>query len=368
MPTDDDSDSSAEPRTTQPVFVVPQPDGVGVTLDFTTPGPFGDFAFTARIPEPGGTVRERVYGAHHTEEAAIFVEILQHWSRVAEPDDILAGLQRADAVRRFLTDDLAPTTGSENDVADLLHRSIEPLAVMNFLPADHEHSDEREDVIILSPRGTDLIWINRHTPRTTFTVPRSHLWVFVTGMMWRTYDHDGFPLSRLNTAAYEAAITIFRHAIVSRSEAEPEPSATSGGESPREEVRPTPELVAELCDLLGAKLVAYLSSVADTRTVRARADPPDPTAARRRTTYSTGYGSPNRWRRCSARRTPPRSSRHGSKAAIRCSTTSRQHACSATAKSMLAEPTLWPQLAPSQAGHQRCERTTGATASKSSIS
>ena len=95
MATDDDAGSSAERPPTQPVFSVPQADGIDVALDFTTPGPFGDFAFTARIPEPDGTVRERVYGAHHTDEAAIFVEILQHWARVAEPDDILAGLERA---------------------------------------------------------------------------------------------------------------------------------------------------------------------------------------------------------------------------------------------------------------------------------
>ena len=275
MPTDDDPDSSAGPRTTQPVFVVPQPDGINVTLDFTTPGPFGDFAFTARIPEPDGTVRERVYGAYHPEEAAIFVEILQHWARVAEPDDILSGLDRADAVLRFLTDDLEPTARSQNDFSDLLHRGIEPLGAMTFLPADHEHSDERGDIIALSPRGTDLVWISRHTPRTTFTVPPSHLWVFVTGMMWRTYDHNSLPLSRLNTAAYEAAIAIFRRAIVIRSEAELGPSATSGGESPDEDVMATPELVAELCNLLGAKPGAYLSSVADTRTVRAWADPTD---------------------------------------------------------------------------------------------
>ncbi|MBE7324183.1 hypothetical protein IEQ44_05920 [Nocardioides sp. Y6] len=38
----------------------------------------------------------------------------------------------------------------------------------------------------------------------------------------------------------------------------------------------TPELVTTLCELLGAKLVAYLSSVADTGTVRAWADQTDP--------------------------------------------------------------------------------------------
>ncbi|HSX67366.1 hypothetical protein [Nocardioides sp.] len=102
---------------------------------------------------------------------------------------------------------------------------------MNFLPADHEHSDERGDTIALSPRGTDLVWIS---PRTTFTVPPSHLWVFMTGMMWRTYDHDGVPLSRLNTGAYDAAITTFRRAIHNRGEAQLEASATGGGEAPGE--------------------------------------------------------------------------------------------------------------------------------------
>ncbi len=276
MPTDDDPGSSAEPRTTLPVFFVPQADGVDATLDFTTPGPFGDFAFTAGIPQPDGTVRERVYGAYHTDEPAVFVEILQHWARVAEPDDILAGLERAEAVLRFLTDNLASTTRSQNDFADLLRRSTEPMAVMNFLPVDHEHSDERGDVIVLSARGTDLAWLSRRSPCTTVTVPPSHLWVFVTGMMWRTYDHDGLPLSRLNTTAYQIAVATFRRAIHSRSEAHLETSAASGGEIPGENVLTTRELVAELCDLLGAKLVAYLSSAPDTRTVRAWADSTDP--------------------------------------------------------------------------------------------
>lgn len=37
----------------------------------------------------------------------------------------------------------------------------------------------------------------------------------------------------------------------------------------------TPELVQSLCELLGTKLVAYLSSQQNTRTVRAWADPTD---------------------------------------------------------------------------------------------
>ena len=41
---------------------------------------------------------------------------------------------------------------------------------------------------------------------------------------------------------------------------------------------------------------------------------------------SPGYASPTKPRSCSARRTPPLSSRHGSRAATRISTTSPQHA------------------------------------------
>src|SRR5690554_5592560 len=113
VPTADEADGPTA-RGSLPIFGIPQRDGTSVTLDFTTPGPFGDFAFTARIPEAGGTVRERVYGAYHTDEAAIFVEILQHWSRVAHPDDILAGLDRAGEVLRFLNHDFEPTTRSQN--------------------------------------------------------------------------------------------------------------------------------------------------------------------------------------------------------------------------------------------------------------
>lgn len=275
MSTVDGPDAQVEPPKELPIVAVPQRDGTSVTLDFTTPGPFGDFAFTARIPGADGTVLERVYGAYHTDEAAIFVEILQHWARVGQPDDVLAGLDRADAVLRFLTDGLEPTAGSENNFGDLLRRSIEPLAVMNFLPTAQEHSDERGDTIALAPRGSDLVWISPHTPRTTFTVPPSHLWVFVTGMMWRTYDNDSIPLTRLNTVEYESAISSFRAAIWSRRETPPqsEPPEAAGSEDQDESRIGTPELVQSLCELLGPRLVAYLGSVQETQTVREWADP-----------------------------------------------------------------------------------------------
>ncbi|NYG59349.1 hypothetical protein BJ980_002272 [Nocardioides daedukensis] len=291
MTANEDHGSPGEPQTTQPVFDVPQPDGTSVTLDFTTPGPFGDFAFTAHIPAADGTVEERVYGAYHTEEAAIFVEILQHWARVSTPDDILAGLDRADRALRILTADVEATTHSQNNFDNYLNTGIEPLAAMNFLPDDHEHSDESGGTIVLAPHGTDLEWISHRDPRTTFTLPPSHLWVFVAGMIWRTYDHDSIPLSRLNTAAYETACATFRRAIRSRSETEHESQEPVTGGDPNDNLMDTPELVRRLCDLLGAKLVAYLVSVTDTRTVRVWAasadgsEPPDEVIERLRIAY-----------------------------------------------------------------------------------
>jgi hypothetical protein len=223
MPTADGSDERVDERRRLPIFEIPQRDGTSVVLDFTTPGPFGDFVFTARVTQADGTVRERIFGAYHTDEAAIFVEILQHWARVAHSDDILAGLDRAAAVLRFLTVGLEATTQSQNDFGDLLRRGIEPLAVMNYLPIDHEHRDERGDAIVLSPRGSDFVWISLRSPRTTFNVPPSHLWVFVTGMIWRTYDHDSIPLTRLNTVEFESALASFGAAILSRSETASQP-------------------------------------------------------------------------------------------------------------------------------------------------
>ena len=275
MPTVDGPDAQTQWPKKLPVFAVPQRDGTSVTLDFTTPGPFGDFAFTARIPAADGTVRERIYGAYHTDEAAIFVEILQHWARVAPPDDILAGLDRADAVLRFLTEDIEPTTRSENGFGDILRSGIEPLAVLNHRPTDREHGDERGNTIVLALRGSDLRWISQGSPRMTFSVPPSHLWVFVTGMMWRTYDHDGLPLSRLNTAAYVTAIAAFHRAIRGRRQAQLELQQVVVGENAGEDVLEAPELIQSLCELLGTKLVAYLSSVQNTRTVRAWAHPTD---------------------------------------------------------------------------------------------
>ena len=107
MPTDDGPDWPAEMRRELPTFGVPQSDGTTVVLDFTAMGPFGDFAFTARITGADGSGREGIYGAYHTDEAAIFVEIIQHWARVAPLDDILAGLGRAAAVLRSVRSHLA---------------------------------------------------------------------------------------------------------------------------------------------------------------------------------------------------------------------------------------------------------------------
>ncbi|MGK2879239.1 MAG: hypothetical protein ACSLE6_00085 [Mycobacterium sp.] len=293
MTSTDSGDKAPDERESRPIFEIPQHDSTIVVLDFTTPGPFGDFAFTARVPRPDGTVRRRTYGAYHTDEAPIFIEILQHWARVAHPDDVLAGLDRAEAVLRFLTDGLEPTTRSQNDFDDLLHRGIEVLATMDFAPANHEHSDERGDVIVLAARGTELDWISRRDPSTTFAVPPTHLWVFVTGMLWRTYDHDSIPLSRLNTAAYETAVAAFRSAISDRSQSpsRPEPAWPACGEDLDESRLSTAELVQRLCEMLGAKLIAYLGTVDDTRTVRAWADfaddsaPPDEVIERLRIAY-----------------------------------------------------------------------------------
>lgn len=258
-----------------PIFTVPQSDGTNLTLDFTTPGPFGDFAFTARIPNSAGTVIERIYSAHHTDEPAIFVAILQHWARAAHPDDILAGLDRAEAVLRFLTDGLQATTQSENDFHEHL-RHIEALAAKEVLPVHSEHSHEAGEDIALATTDSGLSWTSRRTPPMTFVVPASHLWALVTGMMWRTYDHDSIPLSRLNTGAYEEAISAFREATETRNDHR----------------LTTPELLQTLSELLGTKLVAYLSSAPDTRTVQEWADPtpakspPDEVVARLRIAHS----------------------------------------------------------------------------------
>lgn len=218
MPNSEDPDASLEQPKPMPIFEVPQRAGAAVTLDFTTVGSFGDFAFTASVPAADGTIRERIYGAYHTQEPLIFVQILQHWARVAEPADILTGLEHADVVLGCLTEGLEPTAQSENDFRSLLRRYVEPLAAMDFLPTDHEHSEEGGGRIVLSPRRTDLAWISKRRPRTTFTVPPSQLWTFVVGMMWRTYNGDRLPLSRLNTATYKIAIATLRQAIHNRTE------------------------------------------------------------------------------------------------------------------------------------------------------
>jgi hypothetical protein len=194
-----------------PVFDVRQPDGSVVELDFTTYGPFCDFACTARFADG----RERVYGVYHTSETRLFVHVLGHWARALPANEVLAGLDRARRHLAELTEGLPATDESENDF-DPVIRHIEQLASTDMPGEDHEHSDESNNVIVLSPRGNALRLISRRTPRTTFEVPGSHLWIFAVGMPWRTYESDGLPLSRLNSAAYDEALAAFEAAIRAR--------------------------------------------------------------------------------------------------------------------------------------------------------
>lgn len=171
--------------------------------------------------------------------------------------------------------------------------------------------------------------------------------MFVTGVMWRTYEHDGPQLLRLDTAAYETALATFRSAIrsSSSSEAQAESTAVLNAGNPGDNVMDTPELVRGLRELLGTKLVAYLSSVRDTRTVRAG---PTPLAReRRRTRSSSAYLTPMMWRCSSARRSLHRSSRHGSKATTPYWTTSPQRDGSGRVNSTSQAPACWRLLGPS---------------------
>lgn len=214
MPTSAGESPEAAPR--EPIFEIPQRDGAMATIDLTTPGAYGDFALTARIPEDGGGVTKRIFGAYHTSESRIFVQILQHWARVAPPADIAAGLDRVAAVLSDMTAGMGRTSQSENTFGYLIRSSIDPLANSDVLPVDHEHSDEFRNVIVLAPRGSDLTWISHRGQQMSFTVPPSHLWTLVTGMVWRSYRIDFSSLTRLNTDTYEAALDAFRRAIEHR--------------------------------------------------------------------------------------------------------------------------------------------------------
>lgn len=220
--TTDDHVQTPDTSAPVPVFTIPQARGLRAEIDFTTPGPYSDFALTARITRPDGTLRERAYVAYHSEEAAIFVEILQHWARVATPQEARDGLDRAQTVLQMLTAGMEPTTESQNSFDYVLAYGIAPLAALDVIPTENHHRDERGRIITLAPLGRDLRWISRRGPRTAFTVPPDHLWMLVAGMVWRSYRSDtggGVPLTRLNTREYERALSAFRRAIQKRAEA-----------------------------------------------------------------------------------------------------------------------------------------------------
>lgn len=86
---------------------------------------------------------------------------------------------------------------------------------------------------------------------------------------------DSIPLSRLNTAAYESAIATFWRAIGSRSQPQLEQREFADGADRDENPMGSPELVQRLCELLGTRLLAYLGSEHETRTISQWADPDD---------------------------------------------------------------------------------------------
>ena len=94
----------------RPVFTVTQPTGSPVTLDFTTPGPFGDFAFTGRFADSTA----HTFGTYHTAEHQLFIDVLRCWTAQRPGDEVAATLRTSRMQLAAMTTRLQPTTRSEN--------------------------------------------------------------------------------------------------------------------------------------------------------------------------------------------------------------------------------------------------------------
>ena len=96
-----------------------QDDGSEVGIDFGVPGPFGDLALGFRF----GELDLRIAGAYHTEEPSIFVTLLAHWARSAEPSWVVYELSMVRLELVEATAGLVATDHSENGTFALCFRA-----------------------------------------------------------------------------------------------------------------------------------------------------------------------------------------------------------------------------------------------------
>lgn len=197
----------------RPVFDIVQPGGVLITIDFTTPGAFGDFAFTVTYPDRS-TAR---YGAYHTAETSVFLDVLRCWAATTPAAEIAAGLRAIPAELAALTQGMQPSSRSQNHFDDLMLDQVRAAATADSTaPTSYTIDSVSPARLVLTPTSTTLrfaiVGDERHR-RAPIEIPADRLPALIVGMIWRSYGDGATTLTRLNTDTYEAALAAFQAGI-----------------------------------------------------------------------------------------------------------------------------------------------------------
>lgn len=191
-------------------FVARQPDGHEVTIDMSTQGGFGDFAFTVR---DGGDVKH--FFAYWTSESSIFTDIM---SRLRQrPDEKL--VSDVAHIRDALVDLVAQGyTATDQGEGKMSIWAIErAMAQPTELLRHYRMYSGGDDVLAVRLDDQDGVCISTERMMDTevrcdeVVIPEDDLWRFAAGMIARSYSDDGrsyTQLTRFSTAQYERALAV----------------------------------------------------------------------------------------------------------------------------------------------------------------
>ena len=119
-----------------------------------------------------------------------------------------------------MTTGLQPTTRSENRFERWDLDQIRAAATEPGEPGESRHSIHGggDGALVLTPTTTSLVITDQRGRRNDATgavveIHGADLWVFIVGMIWRSYRDGAVPLTRLNTDTYLAALDTFEAAI-----------------------------------------------------------------------------------------------------------------------------------------------------------
>ena len=189
------------------VFTLRQPDGREATIDMSTPGGFGDFAFTATVDE----TRDHFF-AYWTAESSIFLDAMKRLKSHSHDEFVKDITHIQSALADMETSGYTPTDEGQGKISEWTVRQRladsldshrydmfsggDDALVVNTLLGDGLH--------IASERNMDGEHVHKE-----IVIPDSDLWRFVAGMIARSHSDNGSSytqLTRFSTKQYMGAL------------------------------------------------------------------------------------------------------------------------------------------------------------------